>query len=232
VRNFGRVPWRGEPERAGAAVAFHYRSRDGEEGYPGNLDATVRYALREDALRIEFEARSDAPTVVNLTHHGYFDLSLGGGVRGHWLRLAAERYAVVDAERIPTGELRPAAGTPMDFASPRRLGEALAEVPEGFDHSYALSRSGELAFAARLSEPGSGRVMEVYTTQPALQLYTANHLDGCLVGKRGVPYGRHAGVCLEAQNFPDAPNQPAFPSPVLAPGQRYFQVIEYRFGVE
>lgn len=233
VRNFARVLWRGEPDRAGAAVVFHYRSADGEEGYPGNLDATVRYALGDDgALRIELCATSDAPTVVNLTHHSYFDLSAGaaGGVHGHTLELAAERYAVVDAEQIPTGELRRAAGTPLDFAAPRRLGDALAGVAAGFDHSYALSRGGELAFAARLSEAASGRVMELYTTQPALQLYTGNHLDGSLVGKGGVPYRRHSGVCLEAQNFPDAPNQPGFPSAALLPGERYRQRIEYRFG--
>ena len=225
-----RVVWEAEAEPT--EVRLRYRSPDGEEGYPGNLEVSVRYALGNGALRIEYRATSDAPTVLSLTNHGYWNLADAGAsaVLEHELELAASRYTPVDARGLPTGALAEVAGTPLDFRSPRRLGERIAELVAargGYDHNYALDRPGLDALAARVRAPASGRVLEVRTTMPGLQLYTANSLDGRFECAGGVRPGRWSAVCLETQQFPDAPNQPAFPSARLDPGQVYAHTTVY-----
>ena len=233
---FSHVVWRAEPFGDGSGVRFSYRSPDGEAGYPGNLDVAVSYSLAGDrSLRIAYRATSDAATVLSLTNHGYFNLADGGAgsVLEHELEIAASRYTPVDRNGLPVGTLESLAGTPLDFARPRRIGERIEELLAtrgGYDHNYALDRPGGLdAWAARVHAPASGRVLELRTTLPALQLYTANHLDGSLDCVGGVRPGRWSAICLEAQNFPDAPNQPAFPSARLDPGAVYRHSIVYRF---
>ena len=228
---FDRRPWRSEtfqtPGEAG--VVFRLESPDGDQGYPGALRAEARYALSEAGeLRVELSAQTDAPTVVSLTQHAYFNLADGGAsdVLGHELEIAADAYLPVDAERIPTGEVAPVAGTALDFRRPRTLGAALRDAPGGLDHNLVLRGGG--AFAARLCDPGSGRTLELSTTAPGLQLYAGGGLDGSCRGRGGVAYRRHAGVCLEPQRFPDAPNRPGFGSAVLAPGERYCERSIYR----
>jgi aldose 1-epimerase len=235
---FDKVVWRAEPvERPGfAGVAFSYRSADGEEGYPGTLLARVTYALTDqNELRMDYSATTDKPTLVNLTNHAYWNLAGAGSgdVLEQQLMLNADRYLPVDAGLIPTGELRPVAGTPMDFTSPMMIGSRIQETGGGYDHCYVLSRKAgeaEPTLAARAVEPQSGRTMEVYTTEPGVQLYTANGLDGSLSAS-GAAYGKHAGFCLETQHFPDSPNRPEFPSAVLRPGETYRQVTIHKFGV-
>ncbi|HEY6706139.1 MAG TPA: aldose epimerase family protein, partial [Actinomycetota bacterium] len=194
-------------------------------------------------LRIDYQATTDAPTVVNLTNHSYLNLAgeAAGTVEGHRLQLHAGRFTPTDATNIPTGELAPVAGTPFDFTSPHAIGERIGDDDEqlrfglGYDHNYVLDRppgsDGTLVLAARVEDPGSGRVLEVETTEPGLQLYSGNQLDGSLTGTGGVAYGPRAGLCLETQHFPDSPNQPGFPSTVLRPGEVYRSATVYRFGV-
>ncbi len=218
---FGRRLWRAE--RDGDSVRFRIESADGDQGYPGRLEAAVRYTLDcDDALRIDFRARCDRATVVSLASHAYWNLRDGGATSAldHELEIAADHYLPVDASLIPTGELRPVRGTPFDFTRPRRIA---AE----YDHCFALRGTG-LRRVARPSDPASGRTLEVETTQPGLQLYTGNFLDGSLTGHGGARYGRHHGVCLETQAFPNAPNQPAFPSARLEPGAEYAHTTIYR----
>jgi aldose 1-epimerase len=225
---------------AGDTLGLSYVSPDGEEGYPGRLTVAVTYTLTDDnALRIAYAARAAAPTVLNLTNHAYFNLAGGGDILGHELQLAAERFIPVDATQIPTGELREVAGTPFDFRAPVAIGAHIADHDEqlrlangGFDHCWVFGQGGGLgARAGRLHEPASGRMVELYTTQPGVQFYSGNFLDGSITGKGGVAYAKHSGLCLETQHFPDSPNQPAFPSTVLRPGERYYQTTVYRFGV-
>jgi aldose 1-epimerase len=227
-----------------AVVDLTYTSPDGEMGYPGTLTVQARYTLGPGhELRIDYGAATDAPTVVNLTNHSYFNLAgeAAGTIEGHRLQLHAGRFTPTDATNIPTGELAPVAGTPFDFSSPHAIGERIDEDDEqlrfglGYDHNYVLDRppgtAGALVPAARVEDPGSGRFLEVETTEPGLQLYTGNQLDGSLTGSGGVAYGPRAGLCLETQQFPDAPNQPGFPSTVLRPGEVYRSATVYRFGV-
>lgn len=243
LRGFDKVVWEALPEVTpqGPGLRLRYLSPDGEEGYPGNLDATVRYILAEDdTLLIEYTASSDAPTPVNLTHHGYFNLS--GAARrdilGHWLEINADRYTPVDATLIPTGELREVTGSVFDFRSPRGIGEGLAADDEqlrhgqGYDHNWVLNvtAAGEMLLAARLGDPVSGRVMSVYTTEPGLQFYSGNFLDGSLSGK-GVRFDHRMGLCLETQHFPDSPNQPSFPNTILRPGETLRSTTRYVFSV-
>jgi aldose 1-epimerase len=219
-----------------AGVAFSRVSPDGEAGYPGRLEVRVIYRLEPaDVLRIDFVARTDRETVVNMTHHGYFNLKDAGAsdVLGHELWVAADHYLPIDAAGIPTGDVLPVAGSVFDFRSTRALGGGIASLPErgGYDHCFLLSGNGrEPRLAAILHEPTSSLGLEVRTTQPALQLYTGNFLDGSLVGRRGQRYGRHAGVCLETQHPVDAPNQPAFASTRLLPDERYAHSVIYRLG--
>lgn len=238
---FDKVLWQPTPfERDGVpGLKLTYRSRDGEEGYPGNLDVTVTYALVSDrALRIDYEATTDAPTPVNLTNHSYFNLAGEGvdDILGHALTLNATGYTPVNAGLIPLGRIAPVAGTPFDFTAPHKIGERI-ELPNeqlrhagGYDHNFVLDGAdGSLRLAASVLEPLSGRVLEVLTTEPGLQFYSGNFLAGAFAGKKGHVYPRRAGFCLETQHFPDAPNQPGFPSVILRPGQTYRSTTVYRF---
>ncbi|CNF53971.1 aldose 1-epimerase [Mycobacterium tuberculosis] len=215
VRGFDKRVWRVESADP-TELLLSLVSPDGEEGYPGELTARVRYVLDGDTLRIEYRATTDAPTVVNLTNHSYFNLAGGGDVRGHVVMMEADRYLPVDEGKIPTGELAPVAGTPFDFTAPSRVG---ARLGGRYDHCYVLQGR------ATVTDPGSGRSMEVTTTEPGAQFYT-----GHMLGGEGSAYGPFAGLCLETQHFPDAPNRPAFPSPVLRPGEERVSTTGYRFG--
>jgi len=228
----------------GDGVELAYTSPDGEMGYPGTLEVRARYTLTPgNELRIDYQATTDAPTHVNLTNHSYFNLAgeAAGTVEGHRLQLRAGRLTPTDATNIPTGGLAPVAGTAFDFTAPRAIGERIDDDDEqlrfglGYDHNYVLDRppgsEGALHPAARVTDPGSGRVLEVETTEPGLQLYSGNQLDGSLTGTGGAAYGPRAGLCLETQHFPDSPNQPGFPSTVLRPGEVYRSATVYRFGV-
>jgi aldose 1-epimerase len=227
-----------------AGLELAYTSPDGEMGYPGTLAVRARYRLSADnELRIDYRATTDAPTHVNLTNHSYFNLAgeAAGSIEGHRLELFAGHYTPTDATNIPTGEIAPVAGTPFDFTSPHAVGERISDDDEqlrfglGYDHNYVLDRppgaAGTLVPAARVVDPASGRVLEVLTSEPGIQLYSGNQLDGNLTGPGGAAYGPRAGLALETQHFPDTPNQPGFPSTVLRPGQVYQSATVYRFSV-
>jgi len=240
IRGFDKVVWAAEPVRSadGAGVKLVYLSKDGEEGFPGNLSVTVVYTLTDaNELRIDYEAVTDRKTPVNLTNHAYWNLKGEGrgDVLGHVLRLEADGITAVDsaANLIPTGEIAPVAGTPFEFTSPHAIGERIAKVEGGYDHNFVLrSGGGTLALAARVEEPESGRVLEIWTDQPGIQLYTGNFLDGTVVGKSGKAYGKHFAFCLETQHFPDSPNHPNFPSTILEPGQTYRTTTVHKFNVK
>ncbi len=234
---FDKVLWAGTPT-GGQAVELVYLSKDGEEGYPGNLSVKVTYTLTDDDELIwQAEATTDAPTPVNLVLHTYWNLSGDPttSILDHELMLAADHYLPTDSGLIPTGALAPVAGTPMDFTTPTAIGariEAEFEALQhgaGYDHCWVLQPATGVRLAARLTDPKSGRVMEIATDQPALQFYAANFLDGITPGKRSVPYARRSALCLETEGFPDAPNQPAFPSAILHPGQIYQHTLVHKF---
>lgn len=235
LKGFDKVLWEAEPQE-GASVKFSYTSPDGEEGYPGNLAVTVLMRWTDqNELVIDYTATTDKPTPVNLTNHSYFNLACEGDVLGHVLMLSASQYTPTDAALIPTGEIKSVAGTPLDFTTPTPIGarfDQLDTKPRGYDHNFVINRAGKgLALAARVFEPKTGRVMEVFTTEPGIQLYTGNFLDGSLKGKYGAVYYQHTGFCLETQHFPDAVNKPTFPSIILRPGQTYHQTTVYKFSV-
>jgi aldose 1-epimerase len=241
VRGFDKVVWKADAPAAGtASVTFRYTSRDGEEGYPGTLAARVTYTLSDKGeLAFEYSATTDKATPVNLTQHSYFNLGTpGNDILGHELTLDADRFTPVDATLIPTGPLAPVSGTPFDFRKPTAIGARIAQDDEqlkrggGYDHNFVLSRAGAgLRRAGRLTDPGTGRTMEILTTEPGVQFYSGNFLDGTIKGKGGVVYKHRSGLCLETQHFPDSPNQPSFPSTILRPGKEYRSKTVLVFGV-
>jgi len=245
VNGFNKAVWTAKTlsSKDGQSLELSYLSKDGEEGFPGNLKVTVIYTLTDDnALRIEYSATTDKKTVVNLTNHSYFNLAGqgSGDILGHLLTIEADKFTPVDSGLIPTGELRDVVGTPFDFRKPTAIGARINQDDQqlklggGYDHNLVLRRpagSGE-SLAARVVEATTGRVMEVWTTEPGVQFYTGNFLDGKSAGKGGATYPKRSAFCLETQHFPDSPNQPKFPSVVLNPGQRYHTVTTYKFSVE
>jgi aldose 1-epimerase len=230
---FNNVVWKAKPIANG--VELTYLSEDGEEGFPGDLTATVRFTLVKGDLRIEYSATTDKDTVVNLTNHSYFNLAGKGDILGHQLTLHASRFTPVDAGLIPTGELKSVESTPFDFRKSTAIGARISadneqlHLAHGYDHNWVLdSGGGKLVVAAEVYDPTSGRVLKVLTDQPGIQFYSGNFLDGSIKG-RGRSFELHAALCLETQHFPDSPNQPKFPTTELKPGQRYHTVTVYSF---
>jgi aldose 1-epimerase len=241
VKGFDKVVWDAKPlaTKDGPALELTYLSKDGEEGYPGNLKVTALYTLTDDnALRLDFTATTDKPTVVNLTHHSYFNLAGQGkgDILGHEVYINSDKTTPVDKTLIPTGELASVEGTPFDFRKPTTIGARINDPDQqlqygpGYDHNWVINKSaGELGLQARVYEPTTGRVMEVISTEPGLQFYAGNFLDGTIKGKGGVVYQHRTGFCMEPQHFPDSPNKPQFPSTELRPGQTYKNTIIYKF---
>ena len=243
-RGFDKAVWQAEKADTGdgPALKLTYTSKDGEEDYPGTLRCEVTYTLtNKNELKIEYSAETDKPTFVNLTHHSYFNLKDGGAsdILGHELMIKASKFTPVDKGLIPTGELKPVAGTPFDFNKPTAIGARVENDDEqlkfgkGYDHNWVLDRQGkDLELVASVYEPTSGRFMEVLTTEPGLQFYCGNFLDGTNIGKGGVAYQHRTGLCLETQHFPDSPNHPDFPTTELKSGEKYTQTTVYRFSAK
>ena len=242
---FNKVVWDAKeiPSKEGQALELRYLSKDGEEGYPGNLSVRVVYTLTDrNELKIEYNATTDKPTVVNLTNHSYFNLAGAGSgdIIGHILTIFADSFTPVNAVLIPTGEFRSVAGTPLDFRQPMAIGARINDdyeqlkLGKGYDFNWVLARSAKKgpSLAARVYEPNSGRVLEVWTDQPGIQFYSGNFLDGTARGKDGKTYRMRSGLCLETQHYPDSPNQPTFPTTVLNPGQRYQTTTVYKFSTK
>ena len=240
IKGFDKVVWEAKSivSSSGPALELRYLSKDGEEGYPGNLSVTALYTLTADnGLRLDYTATTDQDTVINLSQHSYFNLAGSGDILNHEVMIAADKFTPVDETMIPIGELRAVKGTPFDFTRPMKIGGRINADDEqiklggGYDHNYVLEKpAGKLAPAARIFDPTSGRVMEVLTTEPGMQFYTANHLDG-ITGKGGWVYQKRHAFCMEPGHFPDSPNHPSFPSSVLKRGQEFKSTIIYRFSV-
>ncbi len=244
LKGFDKVIWDAAAltDDGKKGLKLNYLSKDGEEGYPGNLNLTVTYWLTDDnTLEVEYLATTDKATPVNVTQHSYFNLrgEGNGDILGHELMLAADRFTPVDKGLIPTGELRPVKGTPFDFTTPHAIGERVDSKDEqmvfggGYDHNWVLNnQDGDMALAARVSEPTTGRIMEIWTTEPGIQFYCGNFLDGHNIGKAGKPYKFRNGFCLETQRYPDSPNQPEFPSTILKPGEKLESKTIFKFTAE
>lgn len=239
IKGFDKVVWKLEEIKAGGDEAFvtlSYVSKDGEEGYPGNLSCRVTYTLtKDDELKISYEAETDKTTIINLTNHAYWNLAGQGtgDILGHELMLNADKYTPVDEGLIPTGEIKAVKDTPMDFTEPMTIGSRIDQVTGGYDHNYVLnSGGGSMALAARVYEPTTGRVLEIQTLQPGIQFYSGNFLDGSITGKSAKVYNKHYGFCLETQHYPDSPNKLDFPSVVLKPGQKYSTETIHKFYTE
>ena len=241
-KTFNKVVWEGEALKGKTGVAFTYLSKDGDDGFPGNVKVKVTYTLTDqNELVIDYEATSDKATPINLSQHSYFNLSGegNGDILNHELTLNADRFTPVDKNLIPTGELRPVKGTPLDFTTSTRVGARIDDgydqmvLAHGYDHNWVINRKGDgLTLAARVYEPSTGRVMEVSTTQPGVQFYTGNFLDGTVTGKHGHVYKRRYGLCLETQHFPDSPNHPDFPSTILRPGETFKSETVFKFSTK
>ena len=242
IKGFDKVVWDVISTKAvdgGAAIELRYVSKDGEEGFPGNLTVTAVYTLTsENMLRLDYTATTDQDTVMSLTHHSYFNFVGAGDILNHQVQIYADKFTPVDATLIPTGELRSLDGSPLDFRHAEKIGARINSTDEqiklggGYDHNYVLNHPpGQLGLAARVYEETSGRLMEVWTTEPGMQFYTGNFLDGTITGKGGWTYLKRNGFCMEPQKFPDTPNQPSFPSCVLKPGETFKSTIAYQFSV-
>ncbi len=238
LRGFDKRNWKATADTN--FVRFTYTSADGEEGYPGTLEVAVTYTLTDaDELRLDYEATTDKPTVLNLTNHAYWNLAGQGtgDILGHELTLPSKHYLAVDDGSIPTGKIEPVAGGPMDFTQPKTIARDFAQMtgqPGGYDHCYVIEHPtpGALATAAEIRDPASGRTMTISTTEPGIQFYTANYLDGTVIGKGGAVYKKNAAFCLETQHYPDSPNHPDFPTTVLLPGQTYRSTTVHRFSLK
>jgi len=233
LKGFDKVLWEASEfaDHQGAGVSLSYLSHDMEEGYPGNLRIRVTYTLdKENQVCIDYEATTDRPTPINLTQHSYFNL--GGGsepVYDHELTILSDKYLVGDKDLIPSGEIRAVDSTPLDFRIPKLIGKDIEHVEGGFDHCYVLDSDGkEVHLAGKVYHPPSGRIMEVYTTEPGMQFYSSNFLEG-IKGKQGQSYDKHQALCLETQHYPDSPNHPEFPNTILHPGEIYTQKTIYKF---
>ncbi|MDQ6762028.1 MAG: galactose mutarotase [Bacteroidota bacterium] len=233
LKGFDKVVWDASvADTTHPSLTLKYLSKDGEEGYPGNLSVTVNYTLTDDnALKIEYDATTDKATPVNLTNHSYFNLTgdVSNTILDHTLMIDADNYTPVDTTLIPTGEIKSVKGTPFDFTTPKKIGRDIGQVPGGYDHNWVLNKKDALLDkVAELSDSVSGRTMEVYTTQPGLQFYTGNFLDGSFTNRGGTPLKLHTALCLETQHFPDSPNKSNFPSTILHPGETYHYVTMYK----
>jgi aldose 1-epimerase len=242
TRTFDKVVWDAEPLKDEMGVAFTYLSKDGEEGFPGNLKVKVTYRLNNDnELILDYEASTDQATPINVSQHSYFNLKGegNGDILDHEIMINADKFTPVDKDLIPTGELRPVEGTPFAFTAPTKIGARIDDHDEqlvlghGYDHNFVINRSGPgMVLAARVTEPTSGRVLEVSTTQPGVQFYTGNFLDGTVTGKHGHVYKHRYGFCLETQHFPDSPNHPNFPNTILRPGETFHETTIFKFSAK
>lgn len=234
-KGFDKMVWDATPATDAPALSLSYLSKDGEEGYPGNLKVTVKYTLTDDdELEIDYNAETDKATPINLTNHSYFNLTgdVNNTILEHTVWIDADRYTPVDTTLIPTGELAPVKGTPFDFTQPHKIGERIASVPGGYDHNFVLNKKdNSMQLVAYATDSLSGRKLEVFTTEPGLQFYTGNFLDGSIKTSDGKAINKNAAFCMETQHFPDSPNKPAFPTTILKPGEKYHTTTKYKISI-